>query len=115
MLLPMHPAQVALESEHAIVWRAALADASIQEDNALLFVFPGTQSAAGHSALCWLPGIEAKAISEGEPVQHALLAMNQEEGIGAYRVAVWTTRSIEGLGALLRHELEHARQLEAHG
>lgn len=32
--------------------------------------------------------------------------------VDAYRVLLWTERSIEGSAALIRHELEHARQID---
>lgn len=41
--------------------------------------------------------------------------MNAEGRIEATRIIVWNDRTVEGLAALVRHELEHAVQNAAHG
>ena len=41
--------------------------------------------------------------------------MNCDDCMDAYRVVVFTDRTIEGIAALIRHECEHARQLDVHG
>jgi hypothetical protein len=51
-------------------------------------------------------------LSELEPL---LEEMNDEECIDAYRIVVFTDRTIEGIAAAIRHELEHSMQREAHG
>lgn len=41
--------------------------------------------------------------------------MNADECIDTYRIVVFTERTVEGIAAALRHELEHSLQRDAHG
>ena len=110
----MHPRQRPLPPEITNVWLAALANAEIDPTEALLYTLDG-QSGIGYAARYLYRGMQIHA--DGEPVEiHPLLEeMNGDDCIGAYRVVVFTDRTIEGIAALIRHELEHARQRDAHG
>jgi hypothetical protein len=110
----MHPRQSPLPSAIEEIWLAALADVEINAEDALLYTLKG-ESGGGYNARYLHRGLEIHP--EGEPEQlHPLLeAMNDAACIDACRVAVFTDRSIEGTAALVRHELEHARQREVQG
>ena len=109
----MHPRQRPLPREVEPEWLAALADAEIDPDAALLCCFPSSDC-CGYNAHTWLRSIPIVPHDDLRDVTPALHDMNDDECIDAYRVALWTDRRIEGIAALLRHELEHGRQLDAH-
>lgn len=106
-----HPKQPPLSSEFEAVWLAALADAELAPSEAIVYPMAGRQSTNGFVARHWLRRRRVDPPSESPELESTIEQMNDE----AYRVAIWTDRSLEGITALLRHELEHARQLDAHG
>jgi hypothetical protein len=79
-----------------------------------LYVFPGEVSRSGESSKTWLRGSLID-----DPTDCDAMGDRLREANGAHRslcrVAVWAERSIESLAALMRHELEHDRQLQRHG
>jgi hypothetical protein len=112
----VHPQQRPLEPEIEAIWIAALEDAVLNPDECLLYVLEGRQSETGYLGWHFADGI---LIHENEDLGHAvndlLPEMNSDECIDAVRIVVWRERTIEGLAGLIRHELEHALQDEAHG
>jgi hypothetical protein len=110
----MHQRQPPISPAVETLWLAALADAEIDPAHALLYCFPGSDC-GGTSAQTWLHSIQIAPSPDLIDVTPVLSNMNSDSCIDAYRVALWTDRRIEGIAALLRHELEHARQLDAHG
>ena len=88
-------------------WLAALADAGILASSAELIVLGGPESHDGCRAKYWRPG---------DPLDADVARLDNEPGLtrDLHRVALWGDHSIEGASGLLRHELEHARQLLAH-
>lgn len=112
----MHPRQQELEPEIEAIWIAAVEDADLNPNSCLLYLLDGRTSETGYSGWHFADGI---LIHEGEdfgPTLNALLPeMNSEWCIDAVRIVVWRDRTIEGLAGLIRHELEHALQDEAHG
>jgi hypothetical protein len=77
----------------------------------LLHVFNARQSESGYSG--WRHIYQADHF--GAEVSALLRDLNSDECIDAIRVLVWRDRTTEGLAAVIRHELEHAVQNEAHG
>lgn len=101
--------------ELAAIWEAALSDAGIAADNAVLFAFPGGQSNGGYQAKTWLRGSTIDDPDDCAALGVRLPVANEDMYRTKCRVAIWTDRSPEGISALLRHELEHCLQLDAHG
>jgi hypothetical protein len=100
----------ALNSE----WQAALADAGFAGRAARLYPFPGEMSADETRAYYFVPGQriyhDAHFPDElGGQIQDA------NDHRDRHRIAVWVDGPTPVLGAKLRHELEHARQWDAHG
>lgn len=110
-----HPNQPPLSSEFEAVWLAALADAELAPSEAMVYPMAGRQSTNGFVARHWLRRRPIDPSSESPELESTIEQMNDEACLDAYRVAIWADRSLEGIAALLRHELEHARQLDAHG
>ena len=107
----MHPLQSALAPDLEHVWLAALDDAGIPPERALLLTRPESASPDGRCAVYMRRG----RLVEVEGVDEALLdGLNSTttKSVEAYRVILWTDRPIESAGALVRHELEHARQID---
>jgi hypothetical protein len=111
----VHPRQRPLEPEIEEVWLAALADAGIDADEALLYPLEGRQSESGYGARYLARHLELRSEDDWPELEPLLEEMNADECIDAYRIVVFTERTIEGTAAALRHELEHSLQREAHG
>lgn len=60
-------------------------------------------------------GLHIYPDGEAEEIRPLPDEMNSDECIGAYRVVVFMDCTLEGIAALIRHELEHGRQRDAHG
>jgi hypothetical protein len=94
-------------------WQAALADAGFDVKHVRLYPFEGEQSGDGNRAYYFTPG---------QDVHHDVNFPDDKGGQiddankyrDRHRIAVWLDSPKEVLGARLRHELEHARQLDAH-
>jgi hypothetical protein len=113
----VHPRQRSLSRELEVIWLDALADAEIDPDTALLYPMEGraTRGQAGCSAHFRPRDFEIRP-DETMPELEALLdELNCDDCIEAIRILIWTARTPEGTAALLRHELEHARQVEENG
>lgn len=111
-LAGVHPLQAVLPSNLEPVWLGALGDAGISPDQALLFTFSGTASPDGECATYMRRGESIEVVGLDDELDAEL--NNDANGcVDAYRVLLWTERSLEGSAALIRHELEHARQLDA--
>lgn len=93
---------------------AALADAEIDSADVLLYTLKG-ESGGGYGARYLHRGLHIHPEGEAEELHPLLEEMNEEACIDAYRIAVFTERTFEGIAALIRHELEHARQRDVHG
>lgn len=115
-----------LSSNHGVVsvsenclrelWEAALADAGVEPGDAFLFALAGRTSSCGYRAKTWLRGSVIDAPDDVDAFGERLAEANSEPIRWLRRVAVWTgDRSLEGLAATLRHELEHTLQLDAFG
>jgi hypothetical protein len=111
----MHPRQPPLEPDLETTWLAALNDAGVLEDHAILVALPGDEAPDGCAAKCWPPVIGLGADEVPDEVRPWLDDLNRDDIRKGHRVALWTHRSVEGRAALLRHELEHGHQLAEHG
>lgn len=111
----VHQRQRSLAPEIEEVWLAALADAGIGAREALLYPLEGRQSQSGFSARYLVRHLELQPEAAWPELEPLLQEMNDEECIDAYRIVVFTERTIEGIAAAVRHELEHSLQREAHG
>ncbi len=110
----MHPLQPALDPEIEELWLAAVTDAGVDSDHAIVFTLPGTAATVERvGAMTWPRPFRIDP--GGSPELDALLpVMNGPECIRSARVALWTGRANEGITGLMRHELEHARQYDVH-
>lgn len=107
----VHSLQGRLSSDLELVWLAALDDAGISADQALLFTFAGAASPDVECAVYMRRGVITHVAGLDDELLNEL--NNTANGcIDAYRVLLWTERSLEGSAALIRHELEHARQID---
>ncbi len=97
------------------LWLAALADTGIDAEDALLLTIPGEQSKNGYSGKTWSRGSLIDELEDCEALGERLAAANSDEGRAVRRVALWIDQSSEGAAAILRHELEHAVQLDLDG
>jgi hypothetical protein len=107
----VHPRQPYLEPPLGEILDAALADAGYNEDKAILYVFEADRSATCFEAFLFAPNTYATAddIPEIAPL---LADMNHDAARRAIRIVLFVgNRSEEGNAALIRHELEHARQI----
>jgi hypothetical protein len=107
----LHPRQPDLEPLLVEVLEAALADAGYNDDEAILYIFDAERSATGFEAFHFARNTYATAddIPEIAPL---LADMNHDAARSAIRIVLFTgNRSEEGKAALVRHELEHARQI----
>jgi hypothetical protein len=111
----VHPRQSELPPEIEEVWLAALADAEMPPDEALLYLLDGEQGSNGYSARYLHRGLQIYPDGEAEEIHPLLVEMNDDACIDAYRVVVFQDRTVVGAAALIRHELEHARQRDVHG
>lgn len=112
----MHPQQPPLAPEIEEIWLAACADAGLNVDDCLLYVLDGRQSETGYSGMHFQRVLRIYESDQlGDDVNALLDELNAEERIDATRILVWRDRTIEGLAAMIRHELEHAVQAETHG
>lgn len=101
----------AIEAE----WTAALRDAELDASQARIHMFEGEASPSGVGALWGAPGENLRRKDfpfEGNNA--AFIRLNNEER-ELHRVAVWGGQRPILVAAKMRHELEHARQYEAHG
>jgi hypothetical protein len=106
----VHPRQPDLEQPLGEILEAALADAGYGDDEAILYVFDADRSSAHFEAFQFARGTDATAddIPEVAPL---LSDMNHDDARSAIRIVLFTgNRSEEGKAAIIRHELEHARQ-----
>jgi hypothetical protein len=111
----VHPRQRELPPEIGETRLAGLADAEIDPDEALLYVLGGEKGSNGYGARYLHRHLHIDPEGETVEIHPFLDEMNHEDCIDTYRTVVFTDRTIEGIAALIRHELEHARQREVHG
>jgi hypothetical protein len=112
----VHPEQPALEPELEEIWLAACADAGLDVNECLLYVVDGRQSQTGYGGMHFQRVLHIYESEDlGDDINALLDELNAESRIDATRILVWRDRTIEGLAALIRHELEHAVQNEANG
>jgi len=97
------------------LWRAAVAAAGIDPEKALLFEFRGDPSPSACRAKTWAPGSTIDNPDDRAALGERLDEANSEGGRAGCRIGVWIDRSPESLAGVLRHELEHCLQFEAHG
>jgi hypothetical protein len=111
----VHPRQPQLEPPLGDIFDAAVADAGFRHDEAVLYVFDGERSVSGFEAMNWARGW---LVNDGEipEIRPLLLEINHADVRPAVRIVVFVGgRSEEGTAAIIRHELEHARQTAAYG
>lgn len=109
-MMHVHPA--AAPDNLTQEWAAALEDAGVDIGDVALLWRPGRPRAAGLEAASWMPGtiIDPEFDDDHEFIE--MLLWGNSHGIRHLRrVMVWTERTPEGLGGLLRHELEHTIQM----
>src|SRR4051794_11944875 len=76
----------------------------------------GEESDLGYRAKAWVRGSLIDDPDDTVPLGDRLAEANSVPTRRLRRVAVWTdNRSLEGLAAVLRHELEHTIQLDVLG
>lgn len=93
-----------------MVWKAALADAGIAESSTRLVKFPaGSDLGQGRQAIYQAPGSSIWP----EATQRFLEVLNEDPDL--HRIGLADDASPLLGAALIRHELEHARQFEHHG
>jgi hypothetical protein len=107
----MHRLQGHLSADMERVWLAALDDASIPVERALLVTLPGPAAPGGRCAVYMRRGVEVEVDGLDVALDDALNSTTTGS-VDAYRVVLWADRPIEAAAALLRHELEHARQID---
>jgi hypothetical protein len=95
-------------------WEAARADAGFAETDARLYPFAGIQSADGDHPYYFVPGHDLVQ-SEKFPDELGGRLQDANEHRDSHRIAISVGAPTVALGAKLRHELEHARQFDAHG
>lgn len=95
-------------------WEAALADAGFAANQVRLYPFPGEMSGNGNRAYYFSPGLRIFNDADFPDDLGAQLA-DANRRLDRHRIAVWMDSPTPVLGAKLRHELEHARQWDAHG
>ncbi len=95
-------------------WPAALADAGFDVKQVRLYPFEGEQSDDGNRAYYFTPGQDVH-YDVNFPDEKGGQIEDANKHRDRHRLAVWVDSSTPVLGARLRHELEHARQVEAHG
>jgi hypothetical protein len=96
-------------------WRAAADDAGLNIGEVALIWRQGRPRPTGQEAASWMPhsDIELEFDDDDEFIP-ALKWANRDPIRGLPRVMVWVGRTPEGLAGLLRHELEHTVQIDAH-
>ena len=114
-MIHVHPRQQPLPRGIEALWVAALADAEIDPDDALLYLVDGEQGSNGYAARYLYRYLELHPEGEPQEIHPLLAAMNDDDCIDTYRVVVFKDRRAEGVAALVRHELEHARQYDRFG
>lgn len=111
----MHPRQQQLPPAIEEVWLAALVDAGLDSREALLYVLDGDKDSNGYGGRHFHRYVEADRQGEAVELHPLLDELNHDECIDSHRVVVFRDRTIEGVAALIRHELEHGRQQDVHG
>lgn len=107
----MNPLQDVLDGPLRSIWVAACQDAGFDAESVtcpiLLYPFPGLFSPDNCRAKSWptLVDVEPQEIPSGCEIP---------KNLSVHRVAVWTGGTTEGTAGLLRHELEHIRQIVHH-
>jgi hypothetical protein len=94
-------------------WKAALADAGLNEATVRLYPFEG--EGAGEAGAYWFRPGDKLAVDYQFPDAERVEDANAPENRNLHRVTVWTGREPPILSGRLRHELEHARQWDHHG
>jgi hypothetical protein len=94
-------------------WHSALDDAGLEVAQVRLYPFPGEASEDGSQAYHFAPGQELH-YDPKFPDEAGCAIEDANKHRDKHRVAVWRDAPTPVLGAKLRHELEHAVQVEAH-
>jgi hypothetical protein len=111
----MHPEQRPLEPEIEQIWLAACADARLNVNECLLYLFDGHESDAGFGGMHFNKHREIYESPDlGDDINALVPELNSAERIDATKILVWRDRTTEGLAGAIRHELEHAVQNAAH-
>jgi hypothetical protein len=111
----MHPEQQQLEPAIEELWLAACADAGLDPDECLLYVFRGFESQTGYGGIHFRKHRRLYESADlGDDINALIPELNTPERIDATRILVWLDRTPAGLAGMIRHELEHAVQAAAH-
>lgn len=106
----MHGIVPAMNSDIEAEWEAALADANISPSRATLYTFAaGSDLGGGRQAVYQSPGDYILP----PPAQRFLEVLNEKPDL--HRVGIGSDLESYIAAAVIRHELEHARQFERHG
>src|SRR5712691_4100180 len=109
---PIRSHRMATTAEIEQEWTRTLADAGFSADAARVYCFDGTQDEGGGGARWFPPGDEL--VYDGQfPNRDYVAHANAAEHSDLHRIALWRDHGAPVIGALLRHEFEHARQYEA--
>jgi hypothetical protein len=93
-------------------WHAALVDVGFDVKQVRLYPFPGEKSEAGCNAYYFTPG-QRLNYHANFPDKGGAQIEDANKYLDRHRIAAWIDTATPILGARLRHELEHARQVEA--
>ena len=102
-------------AEIAAEWQAAVSDVGIPHERVCVHVFEGSSNARGEGALWAMPGRNVPRKSVPFIGDNDGFRRFNTEQRDLHRVVVWSDQQPVLLAAKMRHELEHARQFEAHG
>lgn len=108
-----HPEQPPLDPNTSAEWDAARNDAGVDADTSLLIVLPDACFDGSSPAMLYPRGtlIEDAQIM---PYETRSMLNRSDVRVGVDRVLGWFHNlTVEDVAALLRHELEHARQFQA--
>lgn len=95
-------------------WQAALADSGFEVKRVRLYPFPGQQSENGNHAYYFTPG-QRLYYDADFPDEAGGQLEDANKHRDRHRIAAWIDAPAPIVGAKLRHELEHARQVETFG
>lgn len=95
-------------------WHAALDDVGFDVKQVRLYPFPGEKSEAGNHAYYFTPG-QRLHDDANFPDKAGGQTEDANKHRDRHRIAAWVDAPAPILGARLRHELEHASQVEGFG
>ena len=96
-------------------WQAAVSDVGLSDARVCVHVFEGSANPRGEGAFWAIPGRNVSRSSVPFVDDDDGFRRFNIEQRELHRIAVWSDQQPVLLAAKMRHELEHARQFDAHG